>query len=349
MKKNTLIRIPFLLNSSPDASLIFVLILLLAGCVGIQPVSETSNDRVEITSEASTIIITSTMDPIAETPTKSPTTMAQLNFTQEPTKATIMIPTSTAQSTETPTLAPSLTPYPMIPPEQRGEKYDELMATNNGCQLPCWWGLKLGESSLEEVVQLYAQFEPFITIQDFAEGVARVTIKFVDPEIEDGIQTTHTFRGKDGIVLEAEIQVRKYDNFTPLSLMEQFGQPFEIWLWTIPEPFEGILPASFRFYFPENGILTGYRELAGTKGDNVEICLNGNGNSILLLWDPAIWGPNKEMGFIERANASSELSLEGHQRIGEVSSWDEEVFFANVTDSNSTGCLETPSSLWSPP
>jgi hypothetical protein len=202
---------------------------------------------------------------------------------------------------------------------------------------------------MDELLQIYAQFDPSAIIEEDPTGLTFVTIKFVDTEIEDGLQTRHMFTFLDGILIEAELQVRKYANFTPASLMEQFGQPSEVWLWTIPEPFQGILPASFRFYFPEQGVLSAYREPARNNKENVEVCFDGNGGSILLLWDPNIWNSDGSKGFIERANASSELTLEGHQPISEVSNWDEETLYTNLLNPSSTECLQTPSELWTSP
>lgn len=319
---------------------------IFVGCTVAEPEIEVVQEQVAVDTAESITTTIPTATIVTETimPSATPTIF------QGPTEMATETPLPSATPTNTPTIAPTLTPFPTVAPEKRGELYDELMATNRGCELPCWWGLELGVSSLDDVVQLYQQFDPFITIQDFESGVTRITIKFVEPTIENGEQTTHTFRGRDNVLLESEIQVKKYENFTPLSLMTRFGQPSEVWLWTIPEPFEGVLPADFLMYFPEHGILAGYRELASNSEENVEVCLNGTGSSSLLVWEPSIWDPNGELSFIDRAKASSELSLiTGQQRIEEVSNWDEATLYANVLDSASTDCLLTPSNLWTSP
>lgn len=306
-------------------------------------ISTVSSESASEAIASSTIQVTSPSLPSA-----TPTIISQPTQTATFTPTVTAAPTETSTSTALPLI--SLTPLPTIPSNQRGQLYAELMTTNNGCQLPCWWGIEMGSSTIEEVVQLYMQFDPVITIQDFPENKTRVTIKFIDPEIEEGMQTTHTFRGQNGIVLEAEIQVHKYENFTPFALMRQFGKPTEVWLWTIPEPYQGLLPASFRFYFPDQGILSAYPEAASnTEDDYVKVCYDGDGGSILLLWNPDIWNPDGSKDFTERANASAELTLEGYQPISEVSNWDEEDLYNNLLNPNSTECLLTPSNLWTSP
>ncbi|MCZ7672028.1 MAG: hypothetical protein M5U34_35330 [Chloroflexi bacterium] len=184
-------------------------------------------------------------------PSTTPTTLP--TATPESTQTATLMPTRTTVPTETATSTalppPSLTPLPTIPPSQRGERCAELMAMNDGCQLPCWWGLEMGSSTIEEVIQLYAQFEPFITVQDYPGGYAIVTIQFNDPDIEEGIQTRHMFTILNGILIEAEIQVRKYENFTPISLMAQLGQPSEVWLWTIQNLIKAFFQQVFAFIF----------------------------------------------------------------------------------------------------
>ncbi len=338
--------------------LTIVLFLALVGCVSAEPTAESTieetKELVTSSSELVNEVIISVTSPAENTPPPSATPTTLPTATLEPTQTATLMPTRTTAPTQTSTstaLPPfSLTPLPTIPSNQRGQLYAELMATNNGCQLPCWWGLEMGSSTFEEVVQLYTQFDPVITIQDFPENKTRVTIQFVEHNnIEGSIQTTHTFRGQNGVVLEAEIQVHKYENFTPLSLMEQFGQPSEVWLWTIPEPYQGLLPAYFRFFFPEKGILSAYAESGERVGGNVEICFNGDGGSILLLWNPDIWNPDGSKDFTERANASAELTLWENQPISEVSNWDEEELYTNLLNPGSTECLQTPSDLWTPP
>ncbi|WP_420643782.1 hypothetical protein [Candidatus Leptofilum sp.] len=327
-----------------------VLLVALISCARTQQVDEVSATATVSSSDLDSVVIVPTMIPETNTPVPSSTPTATLTATPEPTHTATLIPTATILPTETATPLPTLPPLPTIPPNQRGEKYDELMTTNNGCQLPCWWGLEMGISTINEVIQHYSQFDPFITIQEYPEGLTIVTVLFEDAEIEDGVQTRHVFIISNGILIEAEIEARFYTNLNPLALMEKFGQPAEVWLWTFPEPYQSLLPADFRFYFPEQGILSAYREGAGNVEENVEVCIDGDGGKILLLWNPDIWDPDGTKNFAERVNlSSSAIRLYGHQPISQVSNWDEEALYTNLLNPNSTECLLTPSNLWQSP
>jgi hypothetical protein len=71
------------------------------------------------------------------TPSTTVTETTQPTYTPMPTE---VAPSVTPLSTRTPTLPPTLTA-----PERIG-KFRELLITNLGCRLPCWWGMTPGES-----------------------------------------------------------------------------------------------------------------------------------------------------------------------------------------------------------
>ena len=120
-------------------------------------------------------------------------------------------------------------------------------------------------------------------------------------------------------------------------------------MWTIPEPREGILPSRFRLYFPERGVFVLYATGGVKNGDVVNVCFDGPGGVILLLWNPAIWDPDSTKGIVDRSNeGGSAFTLEGYP-IEEVSNWDTEQFYTILTDPTRSECLETPSDLWAAP
>ncbi len=223
------------------------------------------------------------------------------------------------------------------------------MADNGGCALPCWWGIELGHSSFEEVVQRYSSLGALITIREFESGRSRITALFIDPQIENGTQVRHTFRAQDNIIIEAEIQVDIQPNYQIEPLLQQLGQPAEIWMWTIPTPREGVLPASLRLYFPEDGVLMAYAVFARRQDEVVQLCFDSQGSTILLLWQPAIWDPDSNKGLLERAMESSELTVEGFYPLEAVSNWDVAQLYTVLRNPEHQECLETPASLWPEP
>jgi len=324
----------------------FLLVLMVfVGCTTAQsdtPGSESTLTGPNDTPTASADVISSPVPTsISETPTATATPAPSIVPTQTP------LPTMTIASISTAT--PTLTPLPTIPPSQRGQVYNDLMSGNGGCTLPCWWGFELGKASIGEVRQLYTSFDSYISEQKGRGGVSVLEVIFVDPQIENGIQVRHTFMARDDLITEAEIQTHYQSEYQITSILEQLGQPSEIWMWTISGPFEGSLPARFRLFFPEQGIFMGYATEGMKQDDVVDICFEGSGGTALLLWDPKIWDPESTKGIVDRANeGGSAFTLEGYP-INEVSNWDVEEFYTILSDPAHSECLETPSELWSSP
>lgn len=223
------------------------------------------------------------------------------------------------------------------------------MGSNGGCVLPCWWGFEPGITSIEYIEQLYTSLGASITTRDFENGRSRITMLFVDSKIENGEQVHHTFRAQDGTLIEVEIEVNIYPEYQIEPILQRLGQPSEVWMWTIPDAFEGVLPASIKLYFPTRGVLVSYAVFAERIDDIVQVCFDERGSTILLLWEPTIWDIDKNKGFVERANDSSNFTLQGERPIDEVSNWDAEQFYTILTDPTRSECLETPSNLWTAP
>jgi len=70
-------------------------------------------------------------------------------------------PTITPSATFTPTIQATPTfPFPMnkrvswpepaLSASDWQARYDQMMQTNGGCQLPCWWGITPGETTIQE-------------------------------------------------------------------------------------------------------------------------------------------------------------------------------------------------------
>lgn len=303
----------------------------------------------QIASEGEAMVVSpSATTALLETLENTPVVTSTPGIVPKQTSTEIALPTdtktATAIPTATPTPAPTLTPLPTIPPQQVGEIFNDFMKNNGNCVLPCWWGFEVGKTPIEHIEQLYTSLGASITKRNYADNKSRLTALFVDPQIEDGIQVRHMFHAQNDILTEAEIQLNILPNYQIEPILKQLGQPSEIWMWTIPESFEGFLPADFLLYFPEHGVLIGYQTDATKDESFINVCFDKQGAGTLFLWDP-----NDDKEFAERANESSELTLEGHRPLAEVSNWDIKKFYTVLTDPAHTECLETPSELWTSP
>lgn len=188
----------------------------------------------------------------------------------------------------------------------------------------------------------------FVDITEFADGRARLTALFMDDQIKNGQQVNHIFSAQDGIIVEALVHADAA-NYQIEPLLQQLGHPTDVWMWTIPEPYEDILPSRFRLYFPNQGVFVLYATGAQKVNDVVEICFDRPGGVTLLLWEPSVWDPSGTKDIFDRADeGGTAFSLEGHP-IEEVSNWDTEQFYTMLTTPNNSACLETASDIWPSP
>ena len=55
-------------------------------------------------------------------------------------------------------LTPSPTSYPRLSREEAKPRIIEMLQTNAGCRLPCWWGITPGKTRWEEVHALLSPY-----------------------------------------------------------------------------------------------------------------------------------------------------------------------------------------------
>lgn len=332
-----------------------VLILIFTRCSTPQTNNRENNVFVSNTPviEADSV----TIIPLTTTSTKvalTPLSTASVTLISSETPAAISSPTTATIPASTPptlpTLTPTLTPLPTISAQQRGQIYADLLSSNRNCELPCWWGFELGDTTLDEIQQFYGTFD--VSFSEWAENDENIifTVLFEDSQIENGTQVRHIFRVQNGIVLEAEIEIVFDQNYQIQSLLPRLGQPSEVWMWTVSESYEGILPVRFRAFFPQSGVFIVFSTGAVKIDETIRVCFDKREGAIILLWRPTIWDPNGSKGIMDRASESinAAFALEGFP-IQEVSNWDTAQFYTILTDTTHSECLETPSTLWSPP
>jgi hypothetical protein len=86
-----------------------------------------------------------------ETPTPSPT----LTAIPRPTRT--VLPTTAPAPTRT--SVPSLTPlpFPTLEPDAMHAFVVEMLQTNGGCELPCWWGITPGVTRWDDMIQFFGE------------------------------------------------------------------------------------------------------------------------------------------------------------------------------------------------
>jgi hypothetical protein len=250
-----------------------------------------------------------TLQDQPEAPVKTPTHTV-LSTTNQPvveidtTPTEIDIPLSpTATPSPTKKPVPTLQPVSPLSVEQEllleasAKLAQELMQTNGGCQLPCWWGIEL-EESLETVNREFDKIFDEKFDNDSLFYVSRFKVIDEDGTIRLGyhnpvmsgidVSITTNFHFVDGQVqfidVLAERPLRQYgeeklirdwENYSISSILQQYGKPPYVYLFpqSIADP--GPLNFNLLLYYPELGFKFEYGPFDVSSSETqTELCLD---------------------------------------------------------------------------
>jgi len=293
--------------------------LAMIGCVpsGTTPILATPSQRQPPTSPP-TLITPHTQTPIPLSPT--------------PTQVFV-------KSTPTLTLTLSI--------QARPDYLTNLLATNQNCQLPCWWGITPGQTSWQEA---YKSLSPLgsIGLPHIRNGVKRYELSLTVPKttyaegyIEPVIYV------KDDIVTAIALNsswVRSDFKYSLAGLLNTFGVPDEIWLEidtdTMFEPSYDIV-----LFYASRGFFVSADGNAQERGDVLRICpqkfrISDKFPPGLMLWSPLekitykTLGPSLLGGYINQ-------SREGLFLLEELTnSFGREDFYEVYRDPKTTACFD---------
>lgn len=266
--------------------------------------------------------------------------------------------------TASPTIAPALTTstpyfstYLTRVAQQDRDRINELLTTNAGCVLPCWWGITPGLTTLTEADRLMRELGAFGSVLKaqqwrLPDGSVTHEVGFdlVDPRESISIQ----FGVQNNIIQSLLIKVyevgepldfRYWDTYSLTHIFEKYGKPDRIWLKNTPFVIEP--PASDITLY---GLFVFY--------DDLKILIVYPG--ITKIEDPMLICPNLEERQIDGmelylVNASQEVALEEYAGfildrqeymlpIEEASGLSVPKFYEFFLSGNR--CFETPRKIW---
>jgi hypothetical protein len=171
-------------------------------------------------------------------PTTTPENTATITFT----------PTENPSPTITrrPSATPSLTPLPSLGPEQVRAKVFELLKSNGGCELPCWWGIMPGTTTRSETEQIlrglnlgFMEYDPL----DFNGGLPGFDRSFILGYPDGALDIHVVIRMQNDIVYFIDIRmsflsthpdvrspnfVDAVGDFVPENMIPAFGVPSHV-------------------------------------------------------------------------------------------------------------------------
>lgn len=250
---------------------------LLVGCTSSTAQGETYT--------VTTTTIAETITPLLPTITA---TVVTPTITLAPTHVLLPAPTHTPfLQTLIPTQLPTLTPAPTLTEQQEGLLIQELMATNGGCQLPCWWGLKLGDtmSSVGETFASWGATPWHVTTS--GDEVGYINLGYNEPNSSvDPVHIFLQFYAIEGTVQYIKVSgshesrqfgeqefIRDWEKYFLSATLQKYGIPSLVYLRPGNRLETGPSNYTLLLYYPDLGINVSYNFLGTYLGNGIdEIC-----------------------------------------------------------------------------
>ena len=265
-----------------------------------------------------------------------------------------LTPMPTAPSTLSPTLTPAATktvspiPWPTLPATEAAEKVLALLRDNQNpdCLLPCWWGATPGETHWKEI-------EPFLLSFSIKDRSSSTGISLEFPLAEEvkipGFDFNQVYIWDDsGVITEIEIDPINISGYDAKTMITLYGIPDEVWLKTIDESREGVLPFQLVIIYQQKGISFRYYMDATKIENTISVCFEPGfvemNRPDLFPTSPKIyvWEP----GQIKSIEEVSPIPLEVYFPLDEKTDLTPELLFEKFTNPDEQPCIETPADLW---
>ncbi len=209
---------------------LFILVILVAAC-------DQESQLTEEPPSPTFVPATSTSVPAA---TRTPTPQPSSTAPPSPIPATATpTPTATASATPSPSPSPTATatPVPTLEPEPLRAFVRDMLETNGGCELPCWWGITPGETTWDDMQAFFTQRG----IEIDREGLELDNLNPEASPLRYRSRLGVNFLERDGVV--QSIRVRNGSFYDPYpqelflgpdygldQVLARYGRPSEVYL-----------------------------------------------------------------------------------------------------------------------
>lgn len=263
-------------------------------------------------------------------------TRSQIVLTTTP-QSTIF-PSSTIISSSSGTTG---TPISTFSPTEASSRLQDLLKTNAGCRLPCWWGITPGKTTWDEAEEYLKTFTALSTTQGSNELFA---INAYLPLSKEKGTLSHTYYIKNNIVIGIDAFVYDWMPLLYLSnFLTEYGPPDEAFVRTFRYDENGSQPYQIDLFYGKLGVLLEYSGgTPNTVGEKIQNCFDN-------LYSPFIyiWSSDTPMTSREAIDALlNTQSMPYPIPLDEATGMDVITFYEAFKSPNSTTCLETPAELW---
>jgi hypothetical protein len=224
---------------------------------------------------------------------------------------------------------------------------ENLLQNNAGCQLPCWWGLTPGKTTLAEAQHYLESFAYLLGITDDPNGYQIAGLQIPFPEDMGGVEP-YWFIFRDGI-LEGISNIYFYKLTTSYNLVEMlntYGQPDDILVSAYYEPRYSDYMTHVAMFYLKKGIMLEYYDSGGElTGGKKKICPQIATYPYINLWVPSL-----NLTLDEAAKQYLDtMNWPTYRTLQDAAGMNVETFYKTFKDVNNTTCLELSTADWPNP
>ncbi|MBI5823367.1 MAG: hypothetical protein HZB18_05015 [Chloroflexi bacterium] len=281
------------------------------------------------------VLVLSGCSPISSVVTPSITSTPFLPPTATSTPIWTANPISIVSPTKTPYL-PISTPLA----KESSEITLELLQTNNGCDLPCWWGINPNQTNWSNASEFLKPFSTIYERQPPSDWFVYDVRSPISTEVSELGIVEVVFAARDGIVREIEANGFNEYSYSPSSILMKYGIPSQVLISSYSSDYglpPNQVPLSIDLYYPQKGINVLYGTYATVKGEQITGCLK---SPHLFLWSPS--EHTRTINYIlgwDSANTP-------YMSIEEATDLDIQDFYEKYSNPENSLCLQTPTNLW---
>lgn len=280
------------------------------------------------------------------TPTKVTTASARIMET--PANMSTSIPTLMNTQPSPTALRDQPNPFPTQGKLSDQDFILQLLQTNGGCKLPCWWGIVPGETHWDETEQFLLDLSLNIelikdettTEVDDTSSRRRAFDIYIDIDIGDAKTHRLGLWTRDNLVTGIRISspLTNY-HFVLNDLLSDQGVPDKIFVFTHANVMEPPTAFNLILYYQEQRFLAAYSTLVYKENEQITACFDDIGPGIIIFPDEKDLSDQQIQEVFLGPDPIGVLSID--DAIGMSPT----VFYETYRNSE-ISCLVTPANIW---
>lgn len=266
--------------------------------------------------------------------------------TATPPTTRMILPTTVPPSiSSTPVpFTPTPTPSPTFTVEEKEDFVREMLETNGGCELPCWWRIIPGETTWETLrVQFFSQ-EVGLLHQDgwyfsmpISEQLTQYQVVF---HFDQEASIVHSIQVLSEPMVDPRTSTFAQDwhRYSLDQVLTRYGLPSQIRLLLVPPIERGAPPYyGLTLIYNDRGFSIHYKGPAMYEPPTIGMCPRFDEVNFLVL---NLQSPQQDEPVLEPSEESASLPLE------EAVGMDIETFYEIFREPGASQCLESTVEMW---